>query len=100
MLEGPQAPQGPFSALHGDGTEKGRSPGLHAKETLIEIYWCHIYIVATGPLRFEGDGQLAADIREAIDETGFYIFEGLLDGAELDDLDADVDALLARTPRT
>lgn len=53
-----------------------------------------------GPLRFEGDGRLAADIREAIDELGFYIFERVLDDAELDELDADVEALLARTPRT
>jgi hypothetical protein len=53
-----------------------------------------------GPLRFEGDGRLATEIREAIDEIGFYVFDGLVDAAELDELDADVDALLARTPRT
>lgn len=53
-----------------------------------------------GPLRFDADGSLAADIREAMNEIGFYVFEGLLDATELADLDADLDTLLARTPRT
>jgi hypothetical protein len=53
-----------------------------------------------GPLRRDADGRLAADIREAIDETGFYVFQGVIDEAELGELDAGVDALLARTPRT
>ncbi|MCC5871042.1 MAG: phytanoyl-CoA dioxygenase family protein [Gammaproteobacteria bacterium] len=53
-----------------------------------------------GPLRFDADGRLATEIREAFDDIGFYIFEGLLDDAELAELDADLDALLARTPRT
>lgn len=52
-----------------------------------------------GPLRFDADGRVAADIREAIDEIGFYVFEGVVDEAELAELDAGVDALLARTPR-
>jgi len=53
-----------------------------------------------GPLRFDGDGRLAPEIREAIGEIGFYVFERLIDDAELAELDADLDALLARTPRT
>ena len=53
-----------------------------------------------GPLRFDGNGDLAADIREALDEIGFYVFEGIVDEAELAELDAGVEALLARTPRT
>jgi ectoine hydroxylase-related dioxygenase (phytanoyl-CoA dioxygenase family) len=53
-----------------------------------------------GPLRLDGDGRLAPEIREAIDEIGFWVFEGLLDDAELTELDADLDAMLARTPRT
>ena len=52
-----------------------------------------------GPLRFEADGRLALDIREAIDDIGFYVFEGVIDDVELAELDADLDALLARTPR-
>lgn len=53
-----------------------------------------------GPLRFESDGRLAAEIREAIDELGFYVFTNVLGDDELAELDADLDALLARTPRT
>ena len=53
-----------------------------------------------GPLRVDADGCLAAEIREAIDDIGFYVFEGVLDDTEIAELDADLDALLARTPRT
>ena len=53
-----------------------------------------------GPLRFDADGALAADTRAAIDELGFYVFEGLVDADELAEFDAEFQALLARTPRT
>ena len=53
-----------------------------------------------GPLRFDADGALAADVRAAIDELGFYVFEGLVDADELAEFDAEFQALLARTPRT
>ena len=52
-----------------------------------------------GALRFDADGRLATDIREALTDTGYYIFAGVVDDAELVELDADLDALLARTPR-
>lgn len=52
-----------------------------------------------GALRFDADGRLATDIREALTDIGYYIFAGVVDDAELAELDADLDALLARTPR-
>lgn len=51
-----------------------------------------------GPLRFEADGSLAEEIRRAYSEHGFYVFEGLLEEAELADLEADVIDMLERVP--
>ncbi len=51
-----------------------------------------------GPLRFDADGGLAADIREAYSEHGFYVFEGLLGETELADLEADLIDMLERMP--
>ena len=51
-----------------------------------------------GPLRFDADGRLAPDIRAAYDRTGFYVFEGVIDDAELAELDADLEDLLERAP--
>ncbi len=53
-----------------------------------------------GPIRFEHDGSLAADILEAYWAYGFYIFTGVLDAAELADIEADVDRILERAPVT
>ncbi|MEM7218772.1 MAG: phytanoyl-CoA dioxygenase family protein [Pseudomonadota bacterium] len=51
-----------------------------------------------GPLRFNPDGSLHADIVDAYWETGFYVFEGLIDDAELDDLLHDARELYERAP--
>ena len=51
-----------------------------------------------GPIRFDGDGALHADIAEAYARLGFYVFEGVLEAAELTDIDADVIDILARLP--
>lgn len=51
-----------------------------------------------GPLRFGADGRLAPEIVAAYRETGFFVFEGVLDAEELSDLDADLDRVLDRTP--
>ena len=51
-----------------------------------------------GPIRFDGDGALHADITEAYWRLGFYVFEGVLEQAELADIDADVIDMLARLP--
>jgi len=51
-----------------------------------------------GPVRFDANGRLDATIREAYDRTGFYVFEGVVDTAELAELDADLAQLLERAP--
>lgn len=53
-----------------------------------------------GPLRFGADGGLAPEIVAVYRETGFYVFEGVLDARELRELDEELAALLDRTPRT
>ncbi|HSG89225.1 MAG TPA: phytanoyl-CoA dioxygenase family protein [Pseudomonadales bacterium] len=53
-----------------------------------------------GPLRFGADGRLATEIRDAFEDTGFYVFEGVIDAGELAELDAQLSDLLDRTPRT
>ena len=51
-----------------------------------------------GPLRFDAQGRLDPAIREAYDRTGFFVFEGVVDEAELAELDADLVRLLERAP--
>ncbi len=51
-----------------------------------------------GPLRFDADGNVAADILDAYWRTGFYVFEGLLSDAEMAELRAEFDDLLTRAP--
>ena len=51
-----------------------------------------------GPLRFDASGTLERSIREAYDATGFYVFEGVVDEAELGELDRDLASLLERSP--
>tara|TARA_Y100000588_G_C14226430_1_gene913360 strand:+ start:463 stop:1569 length:1107 start_codon:yes stop_codon:yes gene_type:complete len=51
-----------------------------------------------GPIEFESDGQLSAEIRAAYSEIGFYVFENVLDSNELDDLEKDLFSILERLP--
>ena len=51
-----------------------------------------------GPVRFDADGCLDPGIREAYERTGFYVFEGVMDEAELDEFDTDLADLLERAP--
>ncbi len=51
-----------------------------------------------GPVRFDSEGRLDPAIREAYERTGFYVFEGVVDEAELGELDADLERLLERAP--
>ena len=53
-----------------------------------------------GPMRFDGNGRLAGDILDAYHETGFYIFQGVVDDAELAELDDQLATLLDHTPYT
>ena len=51
-----------------------------------------------GPLRFDADGNLAPDILDAYWRCGFYVFTGVLDAAELADIEADVRGIVERLP--
>lgn len=51
-----------------------------------------------GPIRFESNGDLASDILEAYSEYGFYIFEGVLDSSELEDIQQDLESLKSQFP--
>ena len=53
-----------------------------------------------GPIRFTADGALDPAILDAYERHGFYIFEGVLDQDELDDIERDVAEILERAPVT
>ena len=51
-----------------------------------------------GPIRLGADGKLVPEIVEAYRTHGFYVFQGVLSPEELQELRADLDAVLARAP--
>ncbi|MEQ8495259.1 MAG: phytanoyl-CoA dioxygenase family protein [Gammaproteobacteria bacterium] len=51
-----------------------------------------------GPIRFDADGMLAADILDAYWRTGFYVFTGVLGADELGDLERDIAEVVQRAP--
>jgi ectoine hydroxylase-related dioxygenase (phytanoyl-CoA dioxygenase family) len=51
-----------------------------------------------GPLRLTDDGRLHPDIEAAYWRHGYYIFEGVIDAAEVEALRADAQNMLARAP--
>jgi ectoine hydroxylase-related dioxygenase (phytanoyl-CoA dioxygenase family) len=51
-----------------------------------------------GPLNLGSNGKLTNDILEAFDRTGFYVFENVIDPAEIALLRQDMDWLLDRAP--
>jgi hypothetical protein len=51
-----------------------------------------------GPIRFDADGSLHADIVETYGRCGFYIFEGVMGPEERADIEDDLIALLDRLP--
>ncbi len=53
-----------------------------------------------GPIRYDAAGRIHPSIIDAYREHGFYVFEGVLDRAELDDIERDVADLLDRAPVT
>lgn len=52
-----------------------------------------------GPLRFDDGGRLHPDIASAYRRHGFYVLEGVLERAEVEDLQRELAQLLARAPR-
>ena len=51
-----------------------------------------------GPIRFDADGALHADILRAYSEYGFYVFTDVMSAEELSDLEQGMDDLRARFP--
>ena len=51
-----------------------------------------------GPINFNSDGSLSQDIRDAYSKFGFYIFENVIDNAELNDIEKDLDSLRSNFP--
>ncbi len=51
-----------------------------------------------GPIRLGADGRLERDILDAYWKHGFYVFENVVGRAELDELRADVERVLAGAP--
>ncbi|HLI78678.1 MAG TPA: phytanoyl-CoA dioxygenase family protein [Candidatus Binataceae bacterium] len=53
-----------------------------------------------GPIRFDAEGNLDRAILDAYKRCGFYVFEGLLQHDELQDIERDVADIIAHTPVT
>lgn len=51
-----------------------------------------------GPVRFDPDGRLHPDVLDAYWEHGFYVFEGVVGPAELDELRAGTTDMIERAP--
>ncbi len=51
-----------------------------------------------GPLRFDDEGNVHPDILEAYWKHGFYVFEGVVNDREVEDLRADVANMIERAP--
>ena len=52
------------------------------------------------PIKFTPDGSLDSEILEAYSRYGFYVFEGVVTGEELNDLQAELEHILERAPYT
>ena len=51
-----------------------------------------------GPIRFNPDGSLAKEILDAYWRCGFYVFTGVLEQDELEDIESDISEMLERAP--
>ena len=72
------------TAAHADAMRAYFAEGIERAQTLGN----------RGPIRRSSDGKLHRDILDAYWELGFYIFEGVVDVQELDELRADVEWML------
>ena len=55
-------------------------------------------LVNRGPVRFGADGRLHPGILEAYWKHGFYVFQGVVGEAELEELRAGADMMIERAP--
>ena len=51
-----------------------------------------------GPIKFDNDGQLSAEIRNAYSDIGFYVFENVIGAEELKDIEKDLHAIMDNLP--
>ena len=51
-----------------------------------------------GPIKFDENGELSKEIREAYSKNGFYIFENVIDPKELEDIKEDLEQLRENFP--
>ena len=51
-----------------------------------------------GPLRLTGDGKLHPDILARFREHGYYVFEGVIDAEEIEELRRDANGMIERAP--
>ena len=51
-----------------------------------------------GPIKFDNDGQLSAEIRNAYSDIGFYVFENVIGAEELEDLEKDLHSIMDNLP--
>ena len=51
-----------------------------------------------GPIKFDENGELSKEIREAYSKNGFYIFENVIDAKELEDIKEDLEQLRENFP--
>ncbi len=68
------------------------------KQYLIEGQERALALPNRGPLRFDGNGAIHADILDAYATYGFYIFENALSQEEVADLEADLNAMRDNFP--
>ena len=79
------------AAHYGDQAEEMRRYLIEGEQTALAMD-------NRGPIRFDAEGKLAPEILDAYSRHGFYVFEGVLDAAELEDIKADLDAMRETFP--
>ena len=70
------------------------------KQYLIEGQNAALALGNRGPIKFDSEGNLDKEIREAYSKFGFYIFEGAVSEEELADLEAGIQAMRDNFPVT
>ena len=83
-----EAPRALTRARHAEGMAAYQQAGMRRAQTLGN----------KGPARFDANGRLQADILAAYWKHGYYIFEGVIDAAEVEALRRDAGEMLARAP--
>tara|TARA_E500000331_G_scaffold298176_1_gene297862 strand:+ start:169 stop:1329 length:1161 start_codon:yes stop_codon:yes gene_type:complete len=78
----------PSAQEHASGLEKYLEEGVERARA----------IGNRGPLELDSNGKLQQKILDAFLEHGFYVFEGVIDTGELEELRADIERLLDEAP--